>query len=427
MNNGMPLFWVLLLLAAGQMCWSQAIPVTISQQEQAYTLQRNGEPYFIKGAGGPGQWDYLVKIGGNSVRTWSVKNAQAVLDSAQAHGLTVMLGLWLQHERHGFDYSDTAAVARQKARFTRVVKRFKDHPALLMWGIGNEVDLFYENEAVWDAVQDIAALIQRLDPHHPTTTITAGLDPAEVKLIQEKAPAIDIYGINTYGAIDQVATDLKRYGWEGPYLIAEWGPNGHWEVDTLPWGAPLEQTSSAKERDYRQRYRYIARDSQRCLGSYVFLWGQKQEVTSTWYGLFTEWGAPTEPLDALQEAWLGAAPPQPAPSLEALYLNGRPGKDTVLLTQGQRYAAHAEIKPGTRQNLKIEWRVYPESEAESEGGDYQPPLKEIKGVVKALKPGKATLHAAIPPGAYRLFVYAVDTTGKTAYANLPFRVKKDKP
>ena len=409
------------------MCWGQAVPVKLSPQEKGYTLLRAGEPYFIQGAGGPGHWDYLVKLGGNSVRTWSAENAQAVLDSAHAHGLTVMLGLWLQHERHGFDYSDSAAVARQKAKFSRIIHRFKNHPALLLWAVGNEVDLFYENTAVWDAVQDIAALIHRVDPHHPTTTITAGLDPAEVKLIQEKAPAIDIYGINTYGAIDQVASDLENAGWKGPYIIAEWGPNGHWEVDTLPWGAPLEQTSSAKEKDYGRRYRFIEGNRAHCLGSYVFLWGQKQEVTSTWYGLFSEWGAPTEPLDALYQAWRGISPPEPAPSLVSLRLNGLKARDTVVLAPGKSYSAEARINPGTDAKPRIKWRVYPESSAESEGGDYQPPLPEIKDVVNPLEPGKARLHTRMPPGAYRLFVYAIDRNGKTAYANLPFRVQKTQP
>lgn len=405
------------------MCWSQAIPVKIVKRQNGFTLLRGGQPYFIKGAGGTENWDYLVKLGGNSVRTWDAKDAQAVLDSAQAHGLTVMLGLWLQHERHGFDYSDSAAVARQKAHFVRIIKRFKDHPALLLWAVGNEVDLFYTNTAVWDAVQDIAALIHRIDSHHPVTTITAGLDPAEVELIQQKAPAIDIFGINTYGAIDQVASDLKKAGWEKSYLITEWGPDGHWEVDTLPWGAPLEQTSQAKEIDYRQRYRFIEKNRSHCLGSYVFLWGQKQEVTSTWYGLFTEWGAPTEPLDALYEAWHGNPPPQPAPSLKGINIADQQGSDTVVLAQDQSYPVRAEITAETDQELKIRWRVYPESQSESEGGDYQPPLKEVENVVTPGEAGEARLHTAMPPGPYRLFVYAIDENGKTAYANLPFLVK----
>ncbi|MFM6943741.1 MAG: hypothetical protein ACKOXV_00460, partial [Bacteroidota bacterium] len=69
-----------------------------------YEFYRNGKPYYVKGLGGDVHLDIAVKIGANSIRTWGVERAQQVLDEAQQKGLTVMLGFWLQHERHGFDY-----------------------------------------------------------------------------------------------------------------------------------------------------------------------------------------------------------------------------------------------------------------------------------------------------------------------------------
>ena len=62
--------------------------------------------HYINGAGGEGFMEELVEAGGNSVRTWSVDDAQEVLDKAQELGLTVMMGLWVQHERHGYDYDN---------------------------------------------------------------------------------------------------------------------------------------------------------------------------------------------------------------------------------------------------------------------------------------------------------------------------------
>lgn len=420
--------YIYAMLFAAMLCqpWrlkAQVVPVSIVQNDNKYTLLREGEPYFIKGAGGQEQWSALVKMGGNSVRTWDAENAQAVLDSAHKHGVTVMLGLWMQHERHGFDYSDEKAVARQLEKFTAIVKKYKDHPALLMWAVGNEVDLFYSNLRVWDAVQDVAAMIQKTDPHHPTTTITAGLDPREVKLIKQKAPAIDIYGINTYGAIDRVASELSSYGWKGPYIIAEWGPNGHWEVDTTAWGVPLEQSSTEKAQSYARAYSAIANDQKQCLGSYVFLWGQKQETTSTWYGLFTEWGAPTEPLDQIQKDWSGSWPENRSPSISRpLTLNGKSAVDNIHLATGKEYKARVAFKDPENDSLNVFWRLYPESQAKGDGGDYQAPLEEIKGVVKKLDQGTCRLRTSLEPGEYRLFVYATDASGKTAYANIPFIV-----
>ena len=36
------------------------------------------------------------------------------------------------------------------------VERFKDHPALLVWSIGNEAEASYTNLKLWDAINDIA-------------------------------------------------------------------------------------------------------------------------------------------------------------------------------------------------------------------------------------------------------------------------------
>ncbi|MFM2255185.1 MAG: hypothetical protein RLZZ47_674 [Bacteroidota bacterium] len=162
---------------------AQVNPVFVIEVQGRWQLLRNGQPYYVIGAGGETHLNELVEIGGNSIRTWGSENAQTVLDEAHKRGLTVLLGLWVQHERHGFDYNDTLAVAKQLASFKATIDQFKNHPALLMWGIGNEVNLSYTNPKVWNAVQDIAKYAHQVDPNHPTTTsprtlqILAGPDP----------------------------------------------------------------------------------------------------------------------------------------------------------------------------------------------------------------------------------------------------------
>ena len=142
----------MIVLFACSPCFSQAVKVEVKQVDGNWTLFRGGEPYYIKGAGGLGYMEEVVDRGGNSIRTWSVDDAQETLDEAHALGLTVMMGLWVQHERHGYDYDNEAANKAQLEDFTRMVKKYKDHPALLMWSIGNEVDLFYSNTKVWNVV-----------------------------------------------------------------------------------------------------------------------------------------------------------------------------------------------------------------------------------------------------------------------------------
>jgi hypothetical protein len=59
----------------------------------------------------------LKAAGGNTIRTWGLENAQEILDEAQRNGVMVMMGLWVQHERHGFDYNDEVAIKKQLETF----------------------------------------------------------------------------------------------------------------------------------------------------------------------------------------------------------------------------------------------------------------------------------------------------------------------
>ena len=420
---------IILLLSVGSIK-AQTIPVKIVENTNGYVLLRNNEPYYIKGAGGTDNLDELIYLGGNSIRTWSADDAEEILNKAHKKGRTVMMGLWVQHERHGFNYDDDVAVRKQLEKFTSIVNKFKDHPALLLWGIGNEVDLSYTNTKVWDAIQDIAAMIHKIDPNHPTTTVTAGLDSTEVQLIKANAPDIDIYGINTYGDIGNVSKNLRNFGWTGPYIIAEWGPNGHWEVNKTEWGAPIEQSSTEKSASYKQRYTdFIAKDSLYCIGAYVFLWGQKQETTATWYGLFTADGDPTEPLDQLYNVWRKVNPPNRSPSIHQIKLDNKTADQNIYLKSGDLYQASIEYSEPDSDKVKVEWFVYPESSAQSSGGDFESELQPELGVLRKKHNYSTDLIAPKKEGAYRLFVFVSDKGSRTAYANVPFyvlpRSKKD--
>src|SRR5712671_1708729 len=87
--------------------------VRVVKGDGGFQLLRDGKPYFIKGAGGDGPMEALARAGGNSLRTWGADKVGPILDEAERLGLTVTVGIWLGHERHGFDYTDVEQVARQ--------------------------------------------------------------------------------------------------------------------------------------------------------------------------------------------------------------------------------------------------------------------------------------------------------------------------
>ena len=406
---------------------SEPIPTTLELDEHGnYRIYRGGEPYFIKGAGGTTRLDLLVESGGNSIRTWNTRDADRILDEAHERGLTVMLGVWLQHERHGFDYDDEEAVARQKAEVREKVLRYRDHPALLAWGLGNEVDLMYTNTRVWHAVEDIARMVKELAPNHLVTTVIAGINEEKARLISEKVPSIDFLSINTYGGLDHLPRRVRETGWNRPYAVTEWGPTGHWQVDRTEWDVPIEQTSTEKSEVYRSRYQNsILADTALCLGSYAFLWGQKQETTPTWYGMFLETGEITEVVDAMHYNWKGEWPEERAPSIVSFTIEGQTAHDNVYLSPGGTYEAAVEGTYPHDLPYEVRWEFLPESTDIRAGGDFEERPETIHGLEVEQDGGNLVFRAPQTPGPYRLFTYLVTGQDRAAVANIPFYVREN--
>ena len=80
------------------------------------------------------------------------------------------VGHWL-HSTSYFSYTDEAKNAEQTEGILRRVRELKDHPALLMWAIGNEMEAANpNNRALWTYMNDLAGKIKEIDPNHPVTT-----------------------------------------------------------------------------------------------------------------------------------------------------------------------------------------------------------------------------------------------------------------
>jgi len=405
-----------------------AIPVKVVKQGEQYILLRDGQPYAVKGAGLEfGDVAVFASHGGNSIRTWRTDNAQStgleVLDEAARHNVTVALCIEIGRERHGFDYDDEKAVARQLEYARGEVLKYRNHPALLAWVIGNEPNLLFKNPKVFDAINDISEMIHELDPNHPTTSAMAGIDAGLAELLEQRAPDLDFISIQMYGEIVNLPRYLEEMEFNQPYMVTEWGAVGHWEVPKTSWGAPVEHDSSKKARNYLDSYRIaIASNPEQVLGSYVFLWGQKQERTPTWYGMFLQDGTATETVDVMQYIWTGSWPENRSPAVAEMLLNSKNAYQDVSLESGKAYAASIMASDPEGDTLRYRWEVMRESDATQTGGDRENVPKKLIGLVDASTPGKAVLTAPKKPGAYRLFVYVYDDNGHAGHANVPFLV-----
>ena len=404
--------------------------VELKKQSQHYQLSVDGKPFYIKGAGLElGSIKSLADYGGNAFRTWRVENGEKsgleILDEAHKHGLMVCMGLDVARERHGFDYSDKKAVAEQLAAMERDVLALKDHPALLMWGIGNELNLRHINPKVWNAVNDMSKMIHRLDPNHPTTTMLAGAEPDVIKLVVSRCPDLDLLSFQLYGEIDQLPDFLSQSGFTGAYTVSEWGATGHWESPCTDWDRPFEANSSVKADCYQQRYiDFIAADRRQCLGSFVFLWGQKQERTPSWYGVFLEQGQYTESAQVMGTLWTDRAPEKPVAKLVSLEIDGLEAPASIFLTEQKHYSARVAVDYQQTETLSYHWELLKEVDKtlESDGGDFEPRPDTVWQ-----QSGDSSLDSvefpAPEPGEYRLFVLVLDSHGGAATANLPVLVE----
>lgn len=407
-----------------------AVPVEIVEVAGRYELLRGGQPFVVAGAG----LEYsdigvFAAHGGNTIRTWRTDNAQftgmELLDEAARHNVVVGLCIEIGRERHGFDYDDEAAVAAQLEYARGEVLKYKDHPALLFWIIGNEPNLHFENPRVFDAINEISEMIHELDGHHPTTTALAGIDANLVQLIDERAPDLDFVSIQMYGDIVNLPRYLDEMGFEQPYMVTEWGAVGHWEVPKTSWGAPIEQNSSEKAANYLKSYQTaIESDDRYLLGSFVFLWGQKQERTPTWYGMFLEDGTETEAIDVMEFVWTGAWPENRSPQIQSMTLDARRAEQDIKLAPGSTYTATVKAKDPDDDTLSYRWEVMQESNATQTGGDLEEVPQVIPGLISPVDSGQIQLTAPKQSGAYRLFVYVYDGKGHAGHANIPFFVKQ---
>lgn len=404
----------------------QPTPVRIQSEAGRYQLLVGGRPFYVQGAGmALAEAQSLAAAGANAARTWSTESAPEVLDQAWANGLYVAMGLEVARERHGFDYNDPQAVQRQLAAVQAEVLKYKDHPALMIWIIGNELNLDSSNPKVWDAVNGISKMIHALDPHHPTMTTLAGISKESLQQISTRAPDLDLLGFQMYADIVNLPRYLKAYGWQRPYLVTEWGATGHWEVAKTAWGAPLENDSSIKANFYRQRYATaIQPDTQQCLGSFVFLWGQKQERTPTWYGMFLETGEKTAAVDVMHALWKGTPPANQSPRVQSAWLDGKTADQNIRLRTGQQVTAKLVADDPDRDALRYAWEITEESRDLRTGGDQESRPAALPGLIHNPQQAEITLTAPDRPGAYRLFGYAYDGQGAAAHVNLPFWVDR---
>jgi hypothetical protein len=203
-------------------------------------------------------------------------------------------------------------------------------------------------------------------------TVIAEIGGEKVKNIHRLCPAIDIIGINSYGGAPSLGARYKSLGGTKPYILTEFGPPGIWEIRKDPIGAFPEPTSTEKADIYRRAYQgAVLGQPGVCLGSYGFYWGQKQEVTSTWFSMLLRDGSRLGTADAISELWTGKPPADRCPVIATLAISGRASGKGGAMIEAKLTTSDSENDP-----LRAERLLQRDPEEFGTGGDREeePPV-----------------------------------------------------
>ncbi len=314
--------------------------VRVTGSQGNWQLQVNGAPYLVKGLtyGPPqgaadGYMRDLRNMGVNTIRTWGVDDTQTpvLLDTAARHGIKVIVGHWLNQ---GADYvNDTAYKNSVKAEIVARVNTLKNRQGVLMWDVGNEVLLTMQDfglpaaevEARRNAytafVNEVAVAVKAADPNHPVTSTDAWV--GAWPYYKNHSPALDIYGINSYGAVGGLKQAWIDGGYTKPYVLTEGGPDGEWEVPNDANGVPTEPTDLAKRAQYTASWNAILGHPGVALGATEFHYGLENDFGGVWLNTLTG-GWRRHGWHALKQAYSGTASANTPPEITSMVI-GSPG------------------------------------------------------------------------------------------------------
>lgn len=326
-------------------CVLSSAQTQVQQKNGQWQFMVDGEAFKVKGAtfgydDDVANYDDYFKelkfLGVNAIRTWGTgENTKALLDAAEKHKIKVMLGIWMRHGKPGAEADDSFNYLEDKAGMEEmynnaieVVKSYKDHPALLLWGVGNEVYINTatdeEKAAYSRLLERICSEIKRLDDQHPIASVEAwtfGLDWWE-----KYVPSLDIYGLNSYGpGVGILSDELKKKNIDKPYVITEFGVMGEWDMPKDKNGVTIEPSDLQKYDAIAKGYHDWIESKPNCLGVYVFHYGDSDEFLGSW--LTTHFKGKTRPQYwAIREAYTGEAPVNQVPEISGFSLTDKPTK-----------------------------------------------------------------------------------------------------
>ncbi len=307
--------------------------------------------------------------------------------------------------------------------------RNKKHPALLMWDLGDELEVGATQEQripMWQEVNRLAAVIHQIDGKHPVITSIGDAYRRILPEISQYCPALDAVGLDSYADMLTLPQDLQKLNWRRAYVVTRFGPRAPGQVARTSWKMPLEDTSTEKADFYRTAYLKAVEGVPQCLGAYVFEWGYHNEKTPTWYGMYLPGGGATGAVEVMTYLWKGVWPanrsPRIGPGGIRIRQVGASQPEEKIYPHGARLLCEVEASDAGGDALSFNWEVRPDvADNPAVGGDREEAAPPVAGAVVSTDHNRAVMRVPDKPGNYRIFVYVSDSKGGGATANVPVK------
>lgn len=420
-----------LLLTCSALANSFVLPESTSAADRK-KFQRF-ETFQIKGVCNEDDLERLPRLGVNTVRGYTIGEPGEMkgrLDRAHRAGLKVIVSEWMPH--HGdnknkegiiwkFDYE-----AKGDQMVENLVKRVEgigNHPAILMWGLGNEVHL---DEPYLRVVNRMSEEIHKRFPDHLTSLTMINAKPEDIERIKKLAPDIDVLGIQAYsrGAVRGGIKNAEKH-WGKPFYVSEFNANGPWNFGKTEWGVPLDEPVTRKVSDLKDCYAAID-ESPLCLGSTIFVWGHYAvDDRPTYFSLLLD----PNPEGSKDSNDFGKLLMTPQADVMIENFTGQPVK-------GNRAPAVSKLEFGTGAKSLVakpgESMTVQFAAEDADGNDVEfvtwilkakaKRTTTVAGPFAQASPGHAVIAAPEAPGEYLVMVYAKDNEGGASATVLPFMV-----
>lgn len=389
--------------------------VKVTGQKGKWALEVNGKQFYIKGVGagkmtGAGGENYLKmaqELGANAVRTWVTdQGTQEYFDTALKYNLMVDAGIWI-------NYADEYK-QKKRQEIADYVNKFKDHPALLMWNIGNEAIFFTKDEeeriALAKFLEEMVQMIHKLDPNHPVIYTSA--DTTALPYVKQYIPSLDILGMNIYGNIRVSHSKWDKAGLKIPYCVTEYGPHGPWDVKKDANGASQEEPDRTKAAIYRKMTNEIMSFRGYDLGGFAFHLGETTQESLTWWNINHKLLKKASYWE-IYKIYAGSRPVNLPPRILTLKLS-----KTKNISPGEAVDITAEAADSDSNPLDYSLAV-----STAQEGVLQYYVNEEVPVKFENVGTRFKMAAPDAKGLYRLYLFINDGNGNAATLNRSFKVE----